>query len=115
MKHLKLYENNKNYWLFIYIAVDGDFNSNYYKLFGDEESAKNYFISWINDEKSDYIYSTKQRELTDDEKIVTYEEAYEYAEDELHSFYNIIPIEVSGKFELSDELELIKKARKYNI
>ncbi len=65
MKHLKQFENKNNtLWLFAYTSYE-DSNSNYFEIFNDEESAKNFAIAVANeinglktyDELSEKVYN----------------------------------------------------------
>lgn len=116
MKYLHLFENKGDiYWIIVYECLD-DSSANSVSLFDDEESARNYYTEVANDLKSDYIYRRNDREITEDEMIVTYEEAEKWFNDNNYDYnLNCKKIVNEGKYELPKELTIVKNSRKYNL
>jgi len=116
MKHLKLFENKKDILGFFYYIDTEDFNNNYFKIFDDYQSAQNFYIIWINDEKEANIQRKENRELRDDEILLTFEEAEEYARDNLYTLdINCTGIKNSGTYDLPEHFKMLKDTRKYNM
>ena len=116
MKHLKLYENKgTTFGLFTYIDTE-DHSNNLFKIFDDLESAKNYYIVFVNDIKYDRIFTRLRKEMNTEDYITTYEEAKEFVENELYSqVIECQEITNNGKYELSEEYNQIIAAKKYNL
>jgi len=107
MKHLKLFENNNNeFWLVDYYIIED--NSHDYTLLPDEQSAENYIISLINDEK---------RNLDGENDI------FIYVDDAINWYNNTFfdinityeKIQLSSKIKLDDKIEKLRVLNKYNL
>jgi hypothetical protein len=114
MKHLKLYESKKIFWVYSYTSYD-DSNSNYIKLFDDEESAKNYAIN-----ESNYIislnleYGEEERKMEDKDYLLTYEDVEDWSSRQ-NFFMQVYSVENNGKFELPEKIKILRNSRKYNL
>jgi len=110
MKHLKLFENNNNHmWCVIHIEREDPYNNHSIFTFDDEESARNYFIVYMNDLK---------KQVDDDkELILTVEDAERWLEEENddNDYVECRPINYEGKFELPQDLKDALQAKKYNL
>ena len=119
MKHLHLFENKGDvFWIVVFENTE-DGSSNYVSLFDDMESAKNYYIEIANELKANLKYRKHagryHTDLSEDEIIVTVDEAEDWLSNNYE--YNIIYKEIinKGKYELPEELTIVKNSRKYNI
>ena len=113
MKHLQLFENKGDmFWIVVYESRSG----NYVSLFDDRESAENYYIDIVNDLKaSDTYYRQKGRKLSNNEMIVTEEEADDWLSDNYDYSIKIESIVNKGKFELPEKLQIARNSKKYNL
>lgn len=116
MKYLKkLFENiDKKFWLVIYTNLtDGE--SSHEDIFEDEESAENFYLQIVNDEKRRQ-FENKKKEFTLNDVIINSQDAKVWIDDNLFDvriyYYGTY---LEDKCELSDEIKMARKAKKYNI
>lgn len=112
MKHLRLFENtnDETFWIVDYNIVADYENS--YTLFPDEESAKDYIITIINEEREDC-------DVCDDdtpELFIDYDTATDWYEDmfnDIRLSYNEIAL--YKNFEMDDRVKKLREIQKYNL
>jgi hypothetical protein len=115
MKHLKLFEKeNEKYWIVVVENLQA-VEASSQNLFEDEESAMNYFIELINDEK-ERMFENNGKTFTLADVFVSRMEAEQWLEDNVFDvriyYYGIF---VQGKYEESDIVKQAKQTKKYNI
>ena len=113
MKHLKIFENQKNYyWIVDYCIIDDDSHS--YHLFPDKESAEIYIIHIINEEREAIENLTDDKYFTEIDKALNW---YEKTFKDIEITYDKILLE--EKFEGSAKFiamrSLRRNAKKYNL
>ena len=122
MKHLKLFENeaSKAVWIVIGEDVQDPLN-NHLDLFDNEESAKNFFLNMINENKQ-IMFETKHKSFTDADLILTITEAEKWAninswhrhsEQDYRWYYYKTYVE--SEFELPERLKIAIEQSKYNL
>ena len=116
MKYLKkLFENtNKKFWLLIYTNLT-DSEASHEEIFDDEQSAENFYLQIVNDEKRRQ-FENKKIEFTLNDVIINPLDAQFWADDNLFDvriyYYGTY---LEDKCELSEEIKMARKAKKYNI
>ena len=130
MKHLKLFENvTDECWIVIGEDLD-DATNNHHDLFDNKESAENFFIKMINDEKRLFFernqhwkkkqhYSTSFRSETtfsSEDLILTISEANKWAEDNSSDYkWYYYKTNIQSNYELPDYLKKAIEEKKYNL
>lgn len=113
MKHLKLFENAEQIvWVVNVTWLDG---GNQIEVFSNEQAAENYYIDFANRQK-EYSFKRHKKEYTSDDWILTEEDAEEWFEnDDIEYSVKIISKTIQDKYELLEEFEIRRKAKKYNL
>ena len=122
MRHLRKYESNyypvyrtvsnipietdQTFW---FISVGFEDDSKF--LFSDEESASNFLLNIINDDRE---YWNKYDEFR--EPFINLDDAFEWREKkQFETDYEILEIKLSGKVELPEEIKKLRELKKYNL
>lgn len=114
MKHIKLYENKKSYWVVNFLDISTyEIDS---VLFDNLESAEDYIIQYVNDEIEESIYG----DVKNDDLITDLDDAFDWIND--REYYQII-INYEEVFITNFELdykikklrELRKNTKNYNL
>ena len=116
MKHLKLFENeaSKAVWIVIGEDVQDPLN-NHHDLFDNEESAKNFFLNMINDNK-EIFFENKNKIFTDTDLILTITEAEKWANANSWDYrWYYYKTYVESNFELPERLKNTIEQSKYNL
>ena len=116
MKYLKkLFEKeNEKYWIVV-IENLKDSDGSIQELFDDEESAENYFIEIVNDEK-ERKFEFLGKDFTLNDIFIDRTKAEDWLKEnvfDLRIYY--YGIHVQGKCEESERVKLAKQTRKFNI
>lgn len=103
--------NNNKLWLVDYFYRENEIHSFY--LFFDEESAKNWAIQIINQERREKD-SVDDEDLPEDKIFTEFEPAIDWLEDTFHDALEINFYKISNPiyFELNDKLTKLKNLRK---
>jgi hypothetical protein len=110
MKHIKLFENNSQKY-FVYTIQNSDEDTVKVKLFDSAESCIKYTITFIHE------YDKSHNENYDCKDMIDYDEVLDYWNGKYYNEpvdFNYEEYEVE-KFELSEELELLKSGSKFNL
>lgn len=108
MKHLKQFENKNNtLWLFAYTSYE-DSNSNYFEIFNDEESAKNFAIAVANeinglktyDELSEKVYNEDRNKYNIGDYVLISGQLYVEESDKPVKIIRELHFKKSGYYEI---------------
>lgn len=111
MKHLKLFEEKNNtIWTVVHIDSDSPFDNHSIFIFDDRESAKDYYIFYVNEQRK---YRSTREDMNND--ILTEEEADEWVENDSYQFIEYTTLTSEGKFELPEEMKKKLEERKFNL
>ena len=116
MKYLKkLFEKeNDKYWIVIYADLKyGEISHE--DLFDDEESAKNLFLTLVNDEK-ERMFEFADKEFTQSDVIINSIVAEKWVEENVSDVrISYSAILVQGKYDLPDKIKIVMNANKFKI
>lgn len=114
MKHLRLFENRGDEFYIVVYEYLEDASGNYVALFDDAKSAENYYIEVINDLKKDK-FIRKKKNWNDGDIITSVQEAEDFLDDNWEYKVHTELIRNKGKYELPEEIQRARDAKKYNL
>lgn len=113
MKHLRVFENiNQELWLVIFVSTEDHDTSVH--VHADKESAENFLLDVINDDKKLHMEEDGYNENEDYETDI--DEALEWYNDNIeHTKLYLESTRIKDSYKESEKLKQMRSSKKYNL